>query len=83
MATSMNEFHMAKGDALFIEGTSLMTLCALVIATVLVAWAIGGSEFKDQFYGDAVLGVAGIGFIAGAILDYFAQRIRHPKQPTQ
>lgn len=79
MATSMNEFHMEKGDALFIEGTSLMFFSALVIISVLVAWAVGGSEFKDSFFGDVALGFAGMGFIAGAIFDHFAQKRRHAK----
>ena len=81
MATSINDFqfHMAKGDALFIEGTTLMTCCALVMGSVLVAWAVGGSEFKDSIYGNAALAVAAVGFIAGALLEYFGQKRRHAK----
>jgi len=76
MATSMTKFHMQKGDSLFIEGTSLIILCALVIVSVLIAWAIGGSEYKDSFYGDTAMAFAGIGFIAGVILDFCAKNCR-------
>jgi hypothetical protein len=79
MAASVNEFHMAKGDARFIEGTSVMAMSAMVIVTVLVAWAIGGTEFKDEFYGNVALVVASIGFVVGAILEFSGQKLRHPK----
>ncbi len=79
MDSPMNEFHMAKGDALFLEGTSVMVMCAVVIPAVLVSWPIGGNEFKDEFYGDAALSVAGIGLLVGAALDYFAKKDRNPK----
>ncbi len=77
MATSKDEFHMTKGDALFIEGTSLMAVCGLIIVSVLAAWALGGTEFKDSIFGNAALWLAGAGFIAGAALDYFAQKNGH------
>jgi hypothetical protein len=79
LATVKDEFHMTKRDALFIEGTSLMAVCGLIIASVLVAWALGGTEFKDSIFGNAALGLAGAGFIAGAALDYFAQKNGHGK----
>lgn len=77
MSNSMSDFHMAKGDGLFLSGTSLMAMCAVVLFSILVAWAVGGSEFKDSFYGDAALVLAGAGFIAGAVLDCFAQKRKH------
>jgi hypothetical protein len=58
---------------------SLMAMCAMVIVTVLAAWALGGTEFKDEFYGNAALVVASIGFIVGAVLEFSAQKLRHPK----
>lgn len=70
---------MTKGDVLFIEGTSLMAVSGLIIVSVLVAWALGGSEFKDSIFGDAALAFAGLGFVAGAALDYFAQKNGHGK----
>ncbi|MDD5250331.1 MAG: hypothetical protein PHY45_15215 [Rhodocyclaceae bacterium] len=83
MATSMDEFHMARGDAFFIEGTTLMVWCGLAMVTVLVSWAIGGTGYKDALYGDAVLVIGGIGFVVGAVLDYFAQKLRHPDARTE
>jgi hypothetical protein len=68
----VNEFHMAKSDALFFSGSSLMALCGLTITCVLVAWALGGGEFKDSFYGNAALVLSFAGLIAGAVIDHLA-----------
>ncbi len=69
-----NEFQLAKSDALFFSGSSLMALCGLTITCVLVAWALGGSEFKDSFYGNAAIVLSFAGLLAGAAIDYLALR---------
>jgi hypothetical protein len=76
MAKTMNpnEFHMAKSDTLFLSGTTLMALSGLVGTSVLVAWLIGGSEFKDSIYGNAAIVLSFAGFLAGAVIDYFARK---------
>ncbi len=76
MAESTTEFHMAKCDVLILSGTSLMALCGLVIAAVLVAWGVGGTDYKNSFYGDDALVVAGAGIVAGAMLHYLGRKCR-------
>ena len=76
----MKYFHMAKGDGLFLSGTTLMALCGMALFFVLVAWAVGGSDFKDTFFfGNTTIVLLGMGFIIGAVLEYFAQKRRHSK----
>jgi hypothetical protein len=73
----MADFHMPKGDGLFISGTFLMALCTLALFFVLVAWAVGGSDFKDSIYGNTDIVVLGTGIIAGAVLIHFAKKRGH------
>lgn len=77
MTTTMTDFHMSRSDRLFLMGTGLMTVCAEALFFVLVAWAIGGSEFKDSFYGDTAMVVLGVGFIVGAVFDLLAKNPGH------
>jgi hypothetical protein len=79
MAKTMNanEFHMAKRDTLFLSGTSMMALSGLVSSFVLLAWLIGGSEFKDSIYGNAAIVLSFAGFLTGAVIDYLAQKAGH------
>ena len=70
----MADFHMPKGDGLFIFGTSLMALCTLALFFVLVAWAVGGSDFKDSIFGNIDIVALGTGIIAGAVLTHFAKK---------
>jgi membrane associated rhomboid family serine protease len=67
---------MAKGDGLFVTGTSLMVWCALALIFVLVAWAVGGTEFKDSIFGDAAILLTCTGIVAGAAMDYLARKRR-------
>lgn len=76
MADSKTEFHMARCDVLILSGTSLMALCGLVIAAVLIAWSVGGSDYKNSFYGDDALAAAVVGIIAGAMLHYLGRKCR-------
>lgn len=75
----MTDFHMVKGDGLFLWGTSLITWCAFALLTVLGVWAVGGTEFKDQLFGDIAIAVLCTGIVAGSVLDYFALKIRHSR----
>jgi len=79
MANLQTDFHMAKGDGLFIGGSSLIAVCSLGLVSVLVAWALGGTEFKDSIFGNAAMIVFGTGIIAGAVMDYFAKKRGHGK----
>jgi hypothetical protein len=74
MAKTMhaNEFHMAKSDALFFSGTSLMALSGLVLTCVLLAWMLGGADFKDSFYGNIAIVLSFAGLITGAVIDHLA-----------
>jgi hypothetical protein len=73
----MADFHMPKGYGVFIFGTSLMALCTLALFFVLVAWAVGGSDFKDSIFANTDIVVLGTGIIAGAVLIPFAQKRGH------
>lgn len=77
MIKTMHFLHRPTSDALFLSGTSLMALSGLVLSCVLVAWAIGGSDFKDSFYGNAAIVLSFAGFIVGLGTDYFAQKQDH------
>jgi phage-related holin len=72
--------HLPDSDALFFSGTSLMALSGLVLAAVLVAWLVGGSEFKDSFDGNAAIVVSFAAMIVGAVMDYLAKRRRYDKE---
>jgi hypothetical protein len=74
MAKTMNAnaFHPAKSDALFLSGTSLMALSGLVLACVLLAWMLGGADFKDSFYGNVAIVLSFAGLITGAVIDHLA-----------
>jgi hypothetical protein len=67
-----NEFHMAKSDALFFSGTSLMALSGLVLACVLLAWMLGGVDFKESFNGNVAIVWSFAGLITGAVIDHLA-----------
>ncbi len=64
----MTNLHIAKGDTLFLPGTSLIVLCAWALFFILVAWVVWGSDFKDSFFGDTIAVVLGTGVIAGSVI---------------
>jgi hypothetical protein len=68
MMNTINSFNVARSDRHFLIGSVLMACSALALFFVLVAWAVGGSEFKNSFYGDGAIVVLGAGFIVGATL---------------
>lgn len=68
-----SEFRMARSDGYFLGGTSLMVVGAMAIASVLIAWAVGGGEFKDRVHGDVALAIGIIVFLAGCALTWLAR----------
>jgi hypothetical protein len=67
-----NEFNLAKSEMLFFSGTSMMALSGLVLACVLLAWMLGGADFKDSFYGNVAIVLSFGGLITGAVIDHLA-----------
>ena len=64
----MTNLHIAKGDTLFLAGTSLIALCAWALFFILVAWMVGRSDFNDSSFGDTITVVLGTGVIAGSVI---------------
>jgi hypothetical protein len=73
----MAEFHMQKGYGFFISGTSMMLWCTIGLFSVVAAWLVGGTEFKDSIFGDAAIAVFFAGLVVGAILTYWGQTHGH------
>lgn len=69
------EFRMARCDRYFLWGMTLMVCGTLGLVSVLVSWAVGGTTFKDSFYGDHAL-IAGLGaFLLGVAMVHRSRRM--------
>ncbi|MGE5467922.1 MAG: hypothetical protein ACM3Y9_10910 [Ignavibacteria bacterium] len=73
----MGGYHMPRGYAAFLSGVSLLVWCIVGLATVLVSWAIGGTDFKNSIFGNADMALFAVGIVAGAWLVHWAQHHGH------
>ena len=73
----MAGYHMPRGYGSFLSGVSLLTWSVIGLLTVLVTWAIGGTDFKNSMFGDAFMAIFAVGIAFGAYLVYWAQHHGH------
>lgn len=63
-----------KGAGVQLCGTCLTTFSAMALFFVLVAWLVGGDQFKDSIFGNADIGVFLLGIAVGAVMTVMARR---------